>query len=516
MKLCLMTQFKNERHALYEFINHYILEGVDYFLLIDDGSNDDYYNLNNDWLEKLIKEKKVDIYKNSEEKKQIYNFNHYLKQIQMYDRVIICDMDEFMFSVSSDSTIKSVLETNLSGYDLIYIPWKMFNYTSYFQPKSIIDNNITTHTSNIDISVPSFGYKYIACPKKINTISIHSCSVTKNSKIFKLENCHNNLIQNNHYRFQSEEFFRGLKESRGGGFSKKKYFSFIGEIGLIKECKSDLYYIQFKNIPKTMQFKRDQFEIIKDNKVKIIKPYSCKLNICKFDKYCNILKLKRKNLIEDINKRLQIRPLIDNKSSFLTYQKIIKLNNDCGLFEGLRTIFYYLNSFEEINNLVVICNLENLYDYFDNIENLHLVKDNINGFPICYNGNGNELNIASNSYKKLKLNSKYLEILKNKKDKFECSYIAIHVIKNENYEKYDEFINLSNKRNLYIVSDNKETFTYFLNKYKNSHKIEGGVISKKKHLLSDVIIDLYMCIYSTEFLGFQPSLFTDFISDNRN
>ena len=31
MKLGLMTMFKNEGHLLYEFINHYILEGVDEF-----------------------------------------------------------------------------------------------------------------------------------------------------------------------------------------------------------------------------------------------------------------------------------------------------------------------------------------------------------------------------------------------------------------------------------------------------------------------------------------------------
>ena len=52
MTLCLVAIFKNESHILQEFINHYIKQGVDRFLFIDNGSTDNYidiinkYNLN--------------------------------------------------------------------------------------------------------------------------------------------------------------------------------------------------------------------------------------------------------------------------------------------------------------------------------------------------------------------------------------------------------------------------------------------------------------------------------------
>ena len=58
---CLLTRFKNESHIMYEFINHYLEEGVDNFILIYDNSDDDYINLNKDWLDELIKQKKVQI-----------------------------------------------------------------------------------------------------------------------------------------------------------------------------------------------------------------------------------------------------------------------------------------------------------------------------------------------------------------------------------------------------------------------------------------------------------------------
>ena len=46
MSLCLTVRFKNERHIMYEFINHYLEEGVDRFILIDDNSDDNYLELN--------------------------------------------------------------------------------------------------------------------------------------------------------------------------------------------------------------------------------------------------------------------------------------------------------------------------------------------------------------------------------------------------------------------------------------------------------------------------------------
>ena len=61
--LCLICRFKNERHILFEFINHYLLEGIDQIILINDNSNDNYYKLNKSWLEPLIKKKKVIIVK---------------------------------------------------------------------------------------------------------------------------------------------------------------------------------------------------------------------------------------------------------------------------------------------------------------------------------------------------------------------------------------------------------------------------------------------------------------------
>ena len=139
MSICLLVRFKNERHIMYEFINHYLEEGVDCFIMIDDNSDDNY--LDN-------------------------------------------------------------------------------------QPKSVIHNNLYTHSKSIDPTSPSKGYKYIVKTKVIKRLNIHNCDVTQYSKNLCIKNCHNNLIQNNHYRTQSEEYLRGVKEIRGGGVHKLKYKNF--------------------------------------------------------------------------------------------------------------------------------------------------------------------------------------------------------------------------------------------------------------------------------------------------
>ena len=45
MSLCLLTMFKNESHIMKEFITHYLKQGVDHFIMIDNGSNDNYLEM---------------------------------------------------------------------------------------------------------------------------------------------------------------------------------------------------------------------------------------------------------------------------------------------------------------------------------------------------------------------------------------------------------------------------------------------------------------------------------------
>lgn len=269
MSICLITRFKNERHIMYEFIHHYLEEGINHFILIDDKSNDDYRKLNTDWLDSLIKKNIISIHKSKNG--QYKDYNLHLKKIKKYKWAIICDMDEFFFSPQPKTTLKQILNKKLNNYDYIRVPWKEYTHFGIRdQPKSIINSNFTTHNNKIAFNAfkHSKGYKSIIKTKNINSISIHHCKAIKNTNVLRINNCHNNLIQNNHYKTQSDEYLFGVKEIRGGGVHKHRYYNYKQHI----------------------------------NK--------------KFNKQCNLLYKKKKKLIKEILAREQIKPLVYTNSSF--------------------------------------------------------------------------------------------------------------------------------------------------------------------------------------------------------
>ena len=51
--ICLNMIVKNESHIMKEWLQHYIQQGVDYFFLIDNGSNDNYMDAINTFADKI-------------------------------------------------------------------------------------------------------------------------------------------------------------------------------------------------------------------------------------------------------------------------------------------------------------------------------------------------------------------------------------------------------------------------------------------------------------------------------
>ena len=266
MSLCLMSRFKNERHIMYEFIHHYMAEGVDCFILIDDNSDDDYLQHNKDWMNDLILSEKIIIKQATLPQTKEYNLH--LETVKAFKWVVVCDMDEFFFSVPSNSSLKSILNDKLDAYGYIRIPWKIFKHDGYHHPKSVIDDNVYTYNVKIDHMSHSKGYKYIVKSDCIKCMDIHSCSVEPETKIMTFKDCYGKLIQNNHYRTQSEEYLRGVKEQRGGGVNKEKYKGFY--------------------LHKTQTY----------------------------NKHCRLLANKRKDLIDECMSRELVRPRIYTQSSF--------------------------------------------------------------------------------------------------------------------------------------------------------------------------------------------------------
>lgn len=205
--------FKNESHALYEFIEHYIYHGIDHIYMINDFSNDNYLEI----LQPYIEKKYITLYNNDiitkEKNRQIMIYEKYFKNIiYQTEWFSLIDLDEFMYSPNSID-IKNIIKKYENNYDKIIVEWKTFGSNNCtFQPFSIVsgfnkmcDLNSKTH----------YSYKSIAKTNNIIQFDIHSMVINTNREINLSYTTNINELYINHYQLQSLEFYMNIKQTRG-------------------------------------------------------------------------------------------------------------------------------------------------------------------------------------------------------------------------------------------------------------------------------------------------------------
>jgi len=229
MSLLLIAIFKNESMILEEWIEHYINEGVDCFLLNDNGSTDDYEGK----IQKYIDTGYVLLNKNPKKHAQTEIYNDCIQCARKFDWVMIVDLDEFVYARNGFNTIKEYLNSLKSNISQIHIPWKMFGSSDFVeQPKSVIQNFTWRRIYNNETKIEC---KCIVRSSQLEKIQIHTSSLKRNvssQEIFSdnslflakdnpfIENLNeeflsNSFLQLNHYAIQSWDFFSKIKMTRG-------------------------------------------------------------------------------------------------------------------------------------------------------------------------------------------------------------------------------------------------------------------------------------------------------------
>ena len=241
--LCLVAIFKNEAHILKEWLEHYINQGVDRFFLIDNGSTDGYKKIIEPYLKQKIVYLSIDKAKHKQE--ALYNI-YYLDKSKQYEWVIVCDLDEMIYSRKDFRTIKSYLKWLDAKCSQVFIPWKIFGsngFDSYEkkQPENVVKS--FTKRINYDKDVELEGvikednekYSFTKCivrTKFLMKFNIHSHVVTNDNYVIPcngLSKIHPNnsfvkiseeILQTsylhlNHYAIQSYDWFMRVKSTRG-------------------------------------------------------------------------------------------------------------------------------------------------------------------------------------------------------------------------------------------------------------------------------------------------------------
>uniref|UniRef100_A0A6C0J8K2 Glycosyltransferase n=1 Tax=viral metagenome TaxID=1070528 RepID=A0A6C0J8K2_9ZZZZ len=207
-----------------------------------------------------------------------------------------------------------------------------------------------------------------------------------------------------------------------------------------------------------------------------------------------------------------------------------------GLCNYLRVIFsYYEYARKNNSELHVIWIKSNscpgyFLDYFEPIPHVSFNKQIDKDVKIDYNGCFTMKNFQP-KYDKLKLKSYIEKIVFDKLDILNKNYISVHIRRtdhiqlakyNNRYTDDEEFINFldksDNNKNIYIAADNEITYNKFKKKYQNRIKIDYHKTnnnSLRKTSLQDAIIDIYICVYSDDFMGSGWSSFSGLIKSLR-
>tara|TARA_Y100000816_G_C26070632_1_gene563102 strand:+ start:108 stop:1607 length:1500 start_codon:yes stop_codon:yes gene_type:complete len=228
--LVLCAIFKNESHILEEWIQHYLIRGIEHIYLINDFSNDNYMEILNPYIEN----NKVTLFNNDKDEnvfgKQVTAYNKFflnLKKISEW--LIIVDLDEFMYNpndISIYNTVKKLDNHENKEVDQFKIWWENFGSNGYIeQPKSVVQSFTKRSPSWLlkeyqDKKKDFHSFKVIVRTKKIAKIGIHGCFYKKkNYDDYKdyMKWVDNNDLIINHYAIQSLEYFKNKKMRVGVG-----------------------------------------------------------------------------------------------------------------------------------------------------------------------------------------------------------------------------------------------------------------------------------------------------------
>jgi hypothetical protein len=238
MSVCLVAIFKNEGHIFKEWITHYLNQGVDKFYLIDNGSNDNYQDKIQNYIDNNIVEIVVDAKKHSQT--ELYN-KYFLTKCKNYDWVIVCDLDEFIYARKGFSTIKQYLNSLHYSIGQVFVPWKIFGSNGHInQDYESVTQTFTKREKYISEVLKNT--KCIVRTIYLINFVIHGHKIINFNKIRNITTNHipNNIIDNssakiseqiledsflhlNHYVLQSYDWFMNIKATRGDVYQSGDY-----------------------------------------------------------------------------------------------------------------------------------------------------------------------------------------------------------------------------------------------------------------------------------------------------
>ena len=243
--LCLLCCVKNESMVISEFIDHYVEEGFDSFIFVDNGSTDDTPSKIQTIFQKYP-ECFYEIRFMPKKNAQVELLNQVFQEVRSkYTYMALFDADEYIYSVDPKYNSKQVINQIFSenpNVDSIEVPWICFGSSGHEKQPDSIRKSFVLCRKKPDVA-RDWQKSIVRCKNTIS-IDIHKCHV-KGRKLLASDT--RKYLKINHQKIMSWEQFSQVKATRGDVHSKKwdqlrdqnffKKFDFTDEIDIVLQTR---------------------------------------------------------------------------------------------------------------------------------------------------------------------------------------------------------------------------------------------------------------------------------------
>lgn len=219
--LTVCAVFKNEAVNLYEWIEHYLLEGASHVFLVDNGSQDSFMPIVQPFIDKGLVTVMVNPHQHAQQ--DIFN-NYILPVLNATEWWLNVDLDEFVYA--KHGTTSDFLRKVPCTVASMEVPWKMFGSSGHKEhPSGSVVKNFVWRSSSSHTNCKSFFRSSMT-----TKFFVHNAQVRGKTLRFG-DNCGDEVgcitataigteagpdsLQLNHYAIQSLQWFISTKLPRG-------------------------------------------------------------------------------------------------------------------------------------------------------------------------------------------------------------------------------------------------------------------------------------------------------------
>ena len=214
--LVVLGIMKNEAMILQEWIDHYLWQGADKIVLIDNGSSDDSIAI----AKANHRGGKVECISRPQKYNQKGHYHHAIRTLDLcnkYEWLLIADLDEFWFCKDGSLVSEALRQDIYAEVDVIYVNWTMFGSSGFAQqPKSVRESFVMRKT---DLHEEEKWACRLSRLTRVKKVDIHYIFGELARRING-----NNTFQLNHYVIQSREYFEKVKMVRGSAVFSTRDF----------------------------------------------------------------------------------------------------------------------------------------------------------------------------------------------------------------------------------------------------------------------------------------------------